>query len=429
MSDAQTKTLNCTQCGAGLSVYGGGRVKVHVCSYCGAALDAQADFKVLARYADLPRPDSPFELGRKGRINGVMFTVIGTIGWREIYGGKAWTWVDHQVYSPTHGYAWLTWEDGHVVFTRKVRGRALPPWLTPRFIETTEFRPEVVFEGLQYTYYSSGQPRPSFIEGEFNYVPALDDRPGYVTFAGRDGVFRMVGKDQEREYERSIHLPRDRTLRAFGALPKKWGRAKGVHITQPFERGPLAGFARNALLAGAAAALIMALLFRSFGTVIARQSLEIGEQVQRIPFVVSRDAGLLQIDVTTNVRNGWVWFEGDVLNAAGETVAAFEDGAQYYTGREGGERWTEGRRKMRVRANVPAAAYTLEIAMPENVGDARWSGQPASSAGVVIIEGVAAVSWLVYAALGLAAGGLAFLMQRWVHDGRRWQGSDWSDEE
>ncbi len=43
MSEADVHKLNCTECGAGLDVLGGGRVKSHICSYCGAELDAQDD--------------------------------------------------------------------------------------------------------------------------------------------------------------------------------------------------------------------------------------------------------------------------------------------------------------------------------------------------------------------------------------------------
>ena len=87
MSEAtdQTLHLNCTQCGAGLDVLGGGRVKTHICSYCGSELDAQDDYKVIQQFRDMIRPRSPFDLGMKGELWGTEFTIIGTIGWNEYY--------------------------------------------------------------------------------------------------------------------------------------------------------------------------------------------------------------------------------------------------------------------------------------------------------------------------------------------------------
>jgi hypothetical protein len=87
------RSINCTSCGAGLSVLGGGRVRARVCEYCGAVLDAQHDFKVLATYRDMPRPSSPFRIGMEGEIDGVRWQVIGTLGRLESVGGT-WRWVD-----------------------------------------------------------------------------------------------------------------------------------------------------------------------------------------------------------------------------------------------------------------------------------------------------------------------------------------------
>ena len=93
-------SINCTQCGAGLDVLGGGRVVTHVCPYCGSELDAQHDYAVLRRFADMPRPESPFRLGMTGQVWGVDWTVIGTLGMRETWAGKTWEWAEHQLFSP-----------------------------------------------------------------------------------------------------------------------------------------------------------------------------------------------------------------------------------------------------------------------------------------------------------------------------------------
>ena len=128
---ADIKSINCTSCGAGLNVLGGGRVQVMVCGYCGTELDAQDDFAKLRKFSDLRRPTSPFSIGMTGAIDGVVFTVIGTLGMRETWNRQVWTWVEHQVFSPTHGYAYLTFEDGKLSFTRRYRGSTRPSWITP----------------------------------------------------------------------------------------------------------------------------------------------------------------------------------------------------------------------------------------------------------------------------------------------------------
>ncbi len=62
------RSINCTSCGAGLSVLGGGRVAARGCEYCGALLDAQDNYKILEKYDKAPRPDSPISLGSLGEL-------------------------------------------------------------------------------------------------------------------------------------------------------------------------------------------------------------------------------------------------------------------------------------------------------------------------------------------------------------------------
>jgi hypothetical protein len=429
VTSSDLTTLNCTQCGAGLSVYGGGRVKIHVCSYCGSALDAQHDYKVLARYDDLPRPRTPFKLGSSATLLGVKFTVIGTIAWQERYQGQTWRWVDHQVFSPTHGYAWLTWEDGEAVFTRKVRGHVSPAWYTESQIEHAAQRPHVRFEGQRFAYYDSGRPRPTFVEGEFNYVPTLDARPYYASFLGKTQMLKMVGEGDEREYELSELLPREATLRAMGANPKSWPASWKTHPLKVFERHPVAAFARNALLGASVAALILAAVMSTFDERISRTSLPQIGAMDPVPFSVTQAAGLVQVDIETDIKNGWVWLEGEITNAGDEVVAAFEDGAEYYTGRDSEGRWSEGSRRIRVRADLPIGDYVLSLTALENVGDKKWSGKQANSAVVSIRHGVSYLTWLISAGVFMLVCGSLFLAQRGVHSHGRWSGSDWVDED
>jgi predicted RNA-binding Zn-ribbon protein involved in translation (DUF1610 family) len=54
------KAVNCTSCGAGLDVLGGGRVTTHVCPYCGSVLDANDSYQAVKKFGDVKRPSSPF---------------------------------------------------------------------------------------------------------------------------------------------------------------------------------------------------------------------------------------------------------------------------------------------------------------------------------------------------------------------------------
>ena len=116
------KSINCVSCGVALPVLGGHKVKTVICSYCGAMMDRHDDLKLLQHYRDMPRPSGPLNLGASGALNGVQQTVIGVVGVHTHIEGETYRWTDYQLYSPTHGYSWLTWNDGHAIHSRKVRG-------------------------------------------------------------------------------------------------------------------------------------------------------------------------------------------------------------------------------------------------------------------------------------------------------------------
>ena len=75
---------------AGLDVLGGGRVTTHVCGYCGAELDALENYRMLRRFAEMPRPETPLKIGAEGRILGQSWRVIGVLGQSESWRGRSW---------------------------------------------------------------------------------------------------------------------------------------------------------------------------------------------------------------------------------------------------------------------------------------------------------------------------------------------------
>lgn len=427
MNDAVAKQFNCTDCGAGLDVLGGGRVSIHGCPYCGAQLDAQDDYRVIARYRDMVRPDTPFDLGMTGMLWGAEFTVIGTIAWIEKYEGQVWTWVDHQIFSPTHGYAWLSVEDGFVTFTRKSRAVPNPSFVSGSTIATAEKRPKVRMNGETFAYYGSGSARPTFIEGEFNFVPRMEDRSQYVSFLGETKMLAIRGSGAEREYELTDFPDQSEALLGFGVQPERLPIPKGVHPLQVLDRTPLQLFARNLFLVAAVVALLGVFVTWVAGEQIASSGrASIGDGVS-LPFTVSADNRLTQIIVWADATNSWAWFDAELTDASGEVVAAFEDGVAYYKGYEGGENWTEGSQQVKTKLALPPGEYQIDVALSESEVD--WAnGRLARQMQVSVKQGLMNPFWLICAVVGFGILGGVFLIQRFFHNSQRWAGSDWSDD-
>lgn len=430
MTLAQALTsINCTSCGAGLDILGGGRVTTHICTYCGSALDAQHDYAVLEKYANADRPDSPFRIGTHGRLYGVEWVVIGTLAHRETWQGQVWEWVDHQLFSPTHGYAWLTVEDGHLVFTRRFRGSVNPPWISENWVETAENPPVVISRGERFKYLQTSTSKVTFAEGEFTYTPQIGDTTMTISAMSHDHMLDFSQTGHEREIYRGTYIFAKDGLTAFD-LPVDALLPHGVHALQPLVQGPNAGFVLSTGLKAAAFCVVVALVlhFLPGRQVLSPVTIAIDELPQTVTVPIDNTAKLAGIYLESDVSNSWAYVPLEMTDPQG--TALFEAGRsiEYYFGREGNENWTEGSRNASLffRPSVPGD-YELTLYPPET---GLWGQQSRAPSRVVIsaVQGLSSGLWMLLLGIGFGLIALIPAFRRMYHSHRRWAHSDWSEE-
>ena len=421
------RSIDCTNCGAGLDVLGGGRVTTQVCGYCGASLDADDAFRVLSVHSGLTRPASPFRLGMTGEVDGVAFTVIGTLGLTESWRGETWHWVDHMAYSPTHGYAWITVEGGHVLWTRKVRDWPAGEFLTAAEVERAEARPGRTWRMLPYRYYESSTARVDFAEGGFTYRAQVGDVSSSVSLLPPGRASDMLtyverpGPSGEREVEVTRYAPE--LPAAFGADAPS---PRGVHPLQPY-RTPAGSRYYTILFGGLLAGAILLLLGMQAATPPAR-SLYDGPAdglPSSLVLDVSDPSRPARLSLHQAVVNGWVEYGIDIADPSGAPLAATARIIEYHEGRDSDGRWSEGSQRATVDFQPEAAGPHILSISSDGAGEA---GSQVAPLQVTYAEGRPNPVWLTLAA-GLFA--LAFL---WTlsssvrHRAARWRGSDWSDD-
>ncbi len=417
------KSIDCTNCGAGLDVLGGGRVVVKVCSYCGAALDASDAYRVIEVYDKVKRPPSPFSLGQTGTIDGVEFTIIGTISKSERDGGDFWNWVDHMLYSPTHGYGWLTVEDGHLLFTRKVRDWPLGGFVTSHRVEMSEVPPSSTWRGQRYKYFATSEWRTDFVEGEFNWRPKRGARGTTVTMmpgGAASNMLAFVQGPEEREVEVTRYCPE--AAEAFGIAPPQ---RIGTHPLQPFEAMEGSWFYKAFFggMAGLAAVLALVSLLVQPAPVTLYDG-----PGNAVPEVMTFDVDRVDRPVTLNFRhaisNAWSELGITVIAPDGTPVADTFRSVSFYSGRDSEGTWTEGSRSTALGFRPPQTG-TFQVQI-EVEGESR--GARREPLRVMAQTGRTNPVWAALAALGF---GLAFVWvatQRFRHRLLRWHGSDWSED-
>ena len=424
------KAIKCPSCGAGLDVLGGGRVVVQICGYCGTELDALDDYKVLRTFADMERPETPFKIGMQGKIDGAEHTIIGTLGMMERWHGMTWRWVDHQLFSPTHGYAWLTFENDHVIFTRRFRRPLTPAWMSTRRVESAE-KPPVVYDGRErYKYYETSTSEITFAEGEFTWVPNIGDKATTVTAMSDAHMLGFTDTGREREVERSRYLPQDETFTSFGAKPEHLPNR--VHPLQPFEAGKNHAFLRNTALVFAVLALVGMVFVKSTEArrvMLDPQTFSIADLPQEVNFEISDTAKLSGLTFVTDVDNSWAWLEVSLYGPDGAPL--FEAGREvgFYHGRDADGRWTEGSPSTTILFRADQAGlHTAELDVTEQ---GTWIGAATAITRLSVSadQGRSSSFWLL---LCTGLFGLLFLWKAAkpiLHKKARWRGTDWTDED
>ena len=223
---SKLKAINCVTCAASLPILGGSKIKSVTCGHCGTMMDRHNDLARLQKYRGMPRPVGPLSIGMSGELNGVRQTVVGVVGVATDVDEETYSWTDYQLYSPTHGYSWLTWNNGHAVHSRKIKGDL--PSLEGRYrMERIDILDQT------FRFVERYESRITYVEGELTWLAVLGGRTDAAEAAAAPHGYSTSKSGSEIEHMLQTYIPRSDLVAAFdlkGILPK----AIGIHPTQPF---------------------------------------------------------------------------------------------------------------------------------------------------------------------------------------------------
>jgi len=128
---AEVKSIKCKSCHAPLNPLLKSRVlSIITCDYCGQQHDIKKDFKKLHHFKNKFHQYSSIALGTKGKIKGIEFTIVGYVVYADRNAkdlDEDEFWIEYQIYSKTHGFAFLSYEEGEYSFYHRVREISSPP--------------------------------------------------------------------------------------------------------------------------------------------------------------------------------------------------------------------------------------------------------------------------------------------------------------
>lgn len=415
------RALKCTQCGGSIELRGGHNVRSIVCQYCGSCLDSKDQFKVLHQFLNQKRPFMPIKIGSKGKLKGIQFTVIGVIQYDEREEGLTYRWLEYLLFSPTHGYVWLCYEDGHWVMVYEVKDlpesdvEIVSPRKTKFTVRNKTFK---VFE-------SSGA-QISYVEGELTWQAKQNEKILYLDAVCPPYMYSIEVRGSEQEYFWGEYISVKEMNESFKI---ECYEPTTVFPCQPFAASPLYEGLSKGALAAAAITFILYLFITSNGSLVmqhgfGQQLFTEGETSKE--FKVDQPGSLYGITVSTpKLSNSWSFFDVRVVDKD-ETSQLFTmpTALSFYDGYEDGEYWSEGSTEVVSYFTIPEAGE-FKLALDGEGGTAEdpSPGFSLSNVNVEIRKGVRlghyTLTWFFMCLLAAAPyviSSLRFEHLRWKDD-------------
>ncbi|MEA2110496.1 MAG: DUF4178 domain-containing protein [Campylobacterota bacterium] len=346
--------INCPNCGGSLDVLGGGRqIVTFTCKYCGSILDVEDEYRVLGTFLKVKLPSSPFRLGMIATLKGVEFTIIGMVA----YNCEGDKWIDYMLHSPTHGYAWLSFEDGNTIFSRRTRD------LPSRNMVALTPKESFEFDGRSYRFYEQYRVEITYVQGELTWVA----RKGDVTSV-YDAISPPYGLSYERsgsesEYVISEYLEADEVYKSFNITSNT---KQKFHPLKPFHAPKSKTLSKVSLYFGLLSLFMIILLSTSYSGTLVGGDTFTGKS-KEISFHIDDPSHLVELDIYANVDNDWIYYDISVINQQNsKEVYSLGEEVSYYYGYDGGESWTEGSQSAEAFFKVDLAGdYLLKFDAPE----------------------------------------------------------------
>ena len=233
-SSPKVIAIKCTSCAAPLEIVGGGRVSTITCSYCNTLLDLNDHYKILTKFHSKYRPPTPLTLGMQGTIKGTQWTIIGWIAYKTA-DFPTERWSEFLLYSPLYGYAWLIYEEGEILFSKRIRDFSLREWQDKRDPKTVFYKGGhfVANEG-------SYLAEVDFVQGELTWIAMAGDSVRCWDYRGVKRKSISIEKTKD-EYEVHLNekLDAHKVYESFGVATANRVKAKQSMKEKIFDEGSL----------------------------------------------------------------------------------------------------------------------------------------------------------------------------------------------
>jgi len=170
----------------------------------------------------------------RGTIKGVEWIIIGWVAYKTA-DFPIERWSEFFLYSPRYGYAWLVYEEGEILFSKRVRDFSLREWQDKK-------NPKTVFYNRGHYMAKEGSylAEIDFVQGELTWIAMAGDSVRCWDYSGVRRKSISIEKTKD-EYEVYLNekLDTQKVYDSFGVATQDRVKAKQSMIDKIFDEGSL----------------------------------------------------------------------------------------------------------------------------------------------------------------------------------------------
>ena len=333
---AGSDALNCPTCGAALELQAAGQTMRALCGHCGSLLDTSHPQLKCIEQTIAAQPTLIIPIGQRGRFDGVDYACIGFVRRKDTEG---YSWQEYLLFNPFAGFRWLVAYDGHW------------SWITllqeePRIVDSLP-----VHDGQGYRLFTSGSATVTEVWGEFYWAVRLGERTLLSDYIAPPNILSSEQYPELTEvtWSQGHYLEPEMVFSAFGLTGPPRERS-GTYLNQPNPHAEKGRTLRWLLPVFGILWLLISLI--SAGTKANESAFReeftfdlSGTNKTRVsaPFrIAGSHPQSLQFDFIAPVNQSWVELDVDLVNTQTKAVRELSLGAEYWSGNDEGEYWSEG---------------------------------------------------------------------------------------
>ena len=390
--------LNCPKCGAPLTMRTFGQAVTVVCPNCHSILDAKdPKLEVLQTFESKQRIKPQIPLGRRGKLRGEAYEVIGFQVRTVRIEGVQYHWREYVLFNPYKGFRYLTEYDGHWNYVKTVQ--ALP--------ETAAggARGYARLLGKRYNHFQTCTAETSFVLGEFPWQVRVGEKAEVRDYVAPPEMLSAETTGNETTWSLGEYMPGAQIWEAFqldGAAPP----ASGVYANQPRPSYGVRGMWRAFLM------LALTLIVVSLGIdvvsgkhVVFDRRYTFGAQGAFVTdeFELKGRPGTVEVRTTTQ-RNVEAFFNYALIGTSGR---AWNFGRELEEGRD-----------TAILAAIPPGRYYLRVEPEGGSGGVDYE--------IRVRLDVPVLAFYIIAAILLAIPPVLLTFRSWSFESRRWKESDYA---